>query len=243
MSLLHEGSHSATVHGETVRVRDVDVDLAVALPEGEVRAALVVVPDIMGLRPLYADLCRRLATHGIATAAFEPFARIPAAERATLELEARFGRVSALDDADIAAFAAAAADRVESAAGSRRAAVIGFCMGGYFTFKLAAGGRFRAAVPFYGMVRTPETWRGPKLADPLATAGSVCPTIAIFGGRDPYTPADDVAALRAAWAGRPDAEIVVYPDAEHGFVHDENRPAHRAADAADAWRRTLAFVG
>ena len=71
----------------------------------------------------------------------------------------------------------------------------------------------------------------------------MCPTLAIFGGDDPFTPAADIDALRAAWADRPDCEIVVYPDAEHGFVHDPDRPAHRADDAADAWRRVLAFLG
>ena len=70
----------------------------------------------------------------------------------------------------------------------------------------------------------------------------MCPTLAIFGDADPFTPAADLDALRVAWRDRPDCEIVVYPDAEHGFVHDPTRPAHRANDAADAWRRTLAFV-
>ena len=55
-------------------------------------------------------------------------------------------------------------------------------------------------------------------------------------------PPADIEALRAAWADRPDCEIVVYPDADHGFVHDPERPAHRADDAADAWRRALAFL-
>ncbi len=70
----------------------------------------------------------------------------------------------------------------------------------------------------------------------------MCPTLAIFGDNDPYTPPDDIEALRSAWAIATDCEIVVYPDAEHGFVHAPERPAHRADDAADAWRRTLAWL-
>jgi len=54
--------------------------------------------------------------------------------------------------------------------------------------------------------------------------------------------AADIEALRAAWSDRPDCEIVVYPEADHGFVHAPERPAHRADDAADAWRRVLAFL-
>jgi carboxymethylenebutenolidase len=121
-------------------------------------------------------------------------------------------------------------------------AVLGFCIGGMYALKAAATGRFDRAVAFYGMIRVPENWRGPSLREPLETAADVCPTLAFFGDADPYTPAPDIAALRAAWKDRPDCEIVVYPGAEHGFVHDAERPAHRADDAADAWARTLRFL-
>jgi carboxymethylenebutenolidase len=70
----------------------------------------------------------------------------------------------------------------------------------------------------------------------------VCPSLAIFGGGDPWTPPDDIDALRAAWHDRDDCEIVVYPEADHGFVHAPERPAHRPDDAADAWARTLSFL-
>jgi carboxymethylenebutenolidase len=61
--------------------------------------------------------------------------------------------------------------------------------------------------------------------------------MAIIGGRDTFTPDTDVADLEAAGV-----EVVRYPDAEHGFVHDPDRPAHRADDAADAWTRVLAYL-
>ena len=121
--------------------------------------------------------------------------------------------------------------------------MLGFCMGGMYALKAAATGRFDRAVAFYGMIRVPEDWRrARRRAEPLDTAADVCPTLAIFGAADPYTPRADIDALRAAWADRPDCEIVVYPDADHGFVHAPERPAHRADDAADAWRRVLAFL-
>jgi carboxymethylenebutenolidase len=65
-----------------------------------------------------------------------------------------------------------------------------------------------------------------------------CPVLAIVGERDVWTPPDDVAALDAL----PNVTVVRYPEAEHGFVHDPDRPAHRAGDAADAWRRTAEFL-
>ncbi len=121
--------------------------------------------------------------------------------------------------------------------------LIGFCMGGMYTLKAAGTGRFQRCVAFYGMIRVPEGWQSETQRSPLDTAANVCPTLAIFGSVDAMTPPADIDALRAAWAGRDDCEIVVYDGAEHGFVHDPDRPAHRADDAADAWTRTLTFLG
>ena len=68
----------------------------------------------------------------------------------------------------------------------------------------------------------------------------MAPTLAFFGSTDPCTPAADIDALRAAWSGRTDCEIVVVEGAEHGFVHDPDRDVHRADDAAQAWEHALA---
>jgi carboxymethylenebutenolidase len=197
-------------------------------------------PDIMGLRPLFDDLCRRLATHGFAVCAPEPFARAPADEMT--EVEARMAHVRALDDEIQIGDLEAAADYLVIHDDVREVSVIGFCMGGMQVLKAAATDRFDKAVAFYGMIRVPDDWQGPNTRQPLDTARNVCPTLAIFGGVDGYTPAADIDALRAAWADRPDCEIVVYPEADHGFVHAPERPTHRADDAADAWRRVLEFL-
>jgi carboxymethylenebutenolidase len=44
-----------------------------------------------------------------------------------------------------------------------------------------------------------------------------------------------------AAAGKSTSEIIVYPDAGHGF-HADYRSSYNAADAADGWRRMLAFL-
>lgn len=191
---------------------------------------LVVAPDIMGLRPLFDDMCERLAgENGWVVCAPEPF---PGNEHLTIE--ERLHRP--LDDGDLLGALEEAAD----ATGAERVGIIGFCMGGMLAFKAAGTGRFDRAVAFYGMIRTPERWRSPATVEPLdqLMKPEACPTLAILGGVDPYTPSDDIDALRDLQH----VEAVVYPEAEHGFVHDPSRPSHRAADAADAWRRTLAFL-
>jgi carboxymethylenebutenolidase len=243
MAELHTGPHEVDV--EHITLKGVDgavVDAIHSRPDGMPIGGLVVHPDRMGVRPLFDDLCRRLATHGFAVCAPEPFARAPIDVRGDADPSARLAHVKELDDEVQLGDLDAAADYLVVHDDVREVAVLGFCMGGMQVLKAAATGRFDRAVVFYGMIRVPDDWVGPKLRQPLDTAGDVCPTLAIFGGNDPYTPAPDIDVLRAAWADRPDCEIVVYDDAEHGFVHAPEREAHRAADAADAWRRVLAFL-
>ncbi len=193
---------------------------------------LVIVPDIGGLRPLFDDQVAHLAeSQTWAVAAVEPWPG-----RQDLPLETRLESVGTIDDAALLEDLVAAADLLEV----EPVGVTGFCMGGMFTLKAAGTGRFHRAAAFYGMIRVPDRWRGPGTSvEPLeaVTAAGACPTLAIIGGVDPWTPADDVAALEAAGA-----QVVRYEEADHGFVHDESRPAHRAEDAADAWERVLAFL-
>jgi dienelactone hydrolase len=196
-------------------------------PGGGGGTGLVVLADIMGLRPLFDELVARLADeNGWVVAAPEPFPG-----REAMSLEERFGAMPGRRDADVLGDAVAAAD----ATGAERVVLLGFCMGGMYALKAAATGRFAAVASFYGMIKVPEGWRGPDLAEPLEQLRRPgrAPVIALLGGQDPYTPPADVAALRQLNG----VEAVVYPQADHGFVHDPNRPSHRAADAADAWSR------
>ncbi|HEX9968737.1 MAG TPA: dienelactone hydrolase family protein [Acidimicrobiales bacterium] len=190
---------------------------------------LVLGPDIMGLRPLFDDLCARLAAeHGWAVVAVEPF---PGQEDLPLDVRLR----TPLDVERVVADLVAAADATEC----ERVAVLGFCRGGLHAYQAAGTGRFDRAVAFYGMIRVPPEWN-PGHGEPLEELAkpAACPTLAIVGGADEYTPPDDVEALRAL----PNVEVVVYPEAGHGFVHDPQRPAHRADDAADAWQRVARFL-
>ena len=112
--------------------------------------------------------------------------------------------------------------------------MIGFCMGGMYAFKAVSMGIFDRIVSVYGMISIPEAWRGPEQAEPLSllAAGDSSGVLAILGGRDTWTPEADIERLRET-----DATIAFYVEGEHGFAHDPSRPAHRPADAADAFIR------
>jgi carboxymethylenebutenolidase len=181
---------------------------------------------------LFDDLVARLAEEQRWTVcAFELWAG-----RESLPLPDRLAAGGSLDDTRILGDASAAADATECEA----VAVIGFCMGGMYTLKASASDRFDRAVAFYGMARVPEQWRGPTQSEPLDAVASPnrCPTLAIVGTADPWVPPADADALEATGV-----EVVRYEGADHGFVHDPTRPVHRPDDAADAWRRVLAFLG
>ncbi len=197
---------------------------------------LVIVPDIWGLRPLFEEMCDSLSAQtGWNVVAIEPFPgqELPDAETAD-GLPARSEALTALSDSALIGDAEAAAD----AAGDQPAGLIGFCMGGMYAYKAAASGRFDRIVGFYGMIRVPEGWAGPGQGQPLdAVAAGSAEVMAIIGTVDSWTPEVDVVELEAAGA-----EVVRYEGADHGFVHDPSRPAHRADYAEDAWQRALAFL-
>lgn len=243
MGLLDEGPQDATVERFVLDAGDgTPVDAIHARPAGEAAAGVVIHPDMGGVRTLFVDHCRRLATHGFAVACTEPFARFPPEVREATDVSVRMSHMKDMDDDRQLGDLVQAAEFLADADGVDRVSIIGFCMGGMYTLKAAATGTFARAVPFYGMIRVPDDWRGPGQRDALDTADRVCPTLAIFGGKDPWTPPDDIEAVRAAWRDRDDCEIVVYPEADHGFVHGPERPAHRPDDARDAWRRALEFL-
>jgi dienelactone hydrolase len=202
-----------------------------ARPDGEPTLGLVLIPDIMGLRPLFDDHVARLARdHRWTVCAFEIFAG-----REHLDRDERMVAARDNDDERILADALAAAD----ATGCATVAVIGFCMGGMYALKCVQTRRFVKVVAFYGMIRVPENWRGPGQGEPLVAlaAGDATTVLAIIGERDSFTPPDDIRDLEATGA-----RTVRYADAEHAFVHDPARPSYRPDDAADAWGHAVAWI-
>ena len=187
---------------------------------------LVIAPDIFGLRPLFDDMVERVSKDwGMSVAAVEPFPGY----QLSADVAERFAVMGDLDDDRHLRDLVEAADMLNT----EKVGLMGFCMGGMYCFKAARSMRFARIASFYGMIHIPETWVGPGQGDPISHLASGQPekVLAIIGGQDPYTPPDHVAELRELGV-----TIREYPEAVHGFAHDASRPAHRADDAADAFR-------
>jgi carboxymethylenebutenolidase len=210
-----------------------------ARPSGAVRRGLVISTDIFGLRPLYDEMCARLADeYEAVVVAPDPF---PGHDPGP-SIEARQALVPLRTDERSCRDLLDAADLAGGGPGDSGAlpvSLIGFCLGGMYCHKAAPLGRFHRIVSFYGMIRLPEGWSSDTQEEPLSCLrrGGASTVLAIIGERDHYTPADAVDELAATGV-----TVVRYPEAEHGFVHDQNRPSHRPADAADAWQRCRTWI-
>ena len=111
---------------------------------------------------------------------------------------------------------------------------IGWCMGGGYSLDLALQEpTLAAAVINYGHLASD--------ADSLRKIHAS--VLGIFGGLDRGIPVDDVKKFEQALKQQGNkVEIVIYPDAGHAFENPNNKAGYRADDAADAWRRTTAFL-
>jgi carboxymethylenebutenolidase len=80
--------------------------------------------------------------------------------------------------------------------------------------------------------------------NPIDIAGQVkIPVLGLYAGLDQGILADHVAAMRAKLqeTGNTKSQIVVYPDAQHGFNADY-RPSYNEADAKDGMSRCVAWM-
>ena len=165
MAELERGPHETLVARTTITgVDGVEVPAIHAAPtDGAAAAGVVLHPDIMGIRPLFDDLCERVASHGYAVACPEPFARATPEARATEDVAVRMRAVAALDDDLQLGDLTRAADLLADADGITTAHVLGFCMGGMQTLKAAATGRF--APPPITIVQSIDLYRLLAVAD------------------------------------------------------------------------------
>jgi carboxymethylenebutenolidase len=100
--------------------------------------------------------------------------------------------------------------------------------------------KVKAGAAWYGGLVRPASELQPK--HPIDIAASLkVPVLGLYGGKDQGIPLDTVEKMRAALkaAGNP-SEILVYPNAQHGF-HADYRPSYGEADAKDAWAKLLAW--
>ena len=111
---------------------------------------------------------------------------------------------------------------------------IGWCMGGGYSLDVALQEpALAAAIINYGHLAT----------DPEALKKITAPILGLFGAQDRGIPPADVQKFEHTLnqMGKK-IDIKIYDDAGHAFENPNNKDGYRAADAADAWKRTLDFL-
>jgi carboxymethylenebutenolidase len=202
---------------------------------------VVVVHEIFGMTDHLRDVARRFAAEGFAALVPDLWSREGGTKGETDLVKLR-AFVETIPDARMVGDLAAAARWLGIQPGVRPGVVgtVGFCMGGIYAFHLACvPGAVKACVDFYGRLVYPHP-TPTKPRGNLERVGELkCPLLGIFGGLDDLIPLAQVLELKSKL--RPGSAVLAYPKAGHAFFND-TRTHFRPEEAADAWRRTLAFL-
>jgi carboxymethylenebutenolidase len=121
----------------------------------------------------------------------------------------------------------------------KKAAITGFCWGGRVVWLYAAHNpNIKAGAAWYGRVLGQPNPMQTK--QPIDVAGELkVPVLGLYGGKDQGIPLESLDKIKAALqTGKSKSEIIVYPNAQHGFNADY-RPSYGKADAIEAWGKML----
>jgi carboxymethylenebutenolidase len=194
--------------------------------------ALVVIHEWWGLTDWVKEETTKLAGQGYVALAVDLYRgkvatdpeeahelmRGLAQDRAVSDLEAGFAYLSARNDVD-----------------RYHIGSIGWCMGGGYSLQLAIHERHLAAcVVNYGALPT----------DPNDIQQIGAPVLGNFGAEDRGITPDDVHAFEKSMQGlNRRIDVKIYDGAGHAFENPTNTTGYRPDAAADAWARTITFLG
>lgn len=253
-------SGAAATAGATTAVTESEV--GIATPDGACDAyfvhptngaapAVLVWPDIFGLRPAFRQMGKRLAESGYAVLVVNPFYRTekaptssphanfedPATREALMGLAHSLTPQTEVTDAKALT---AWLDQQPSVDKSRKMATIGYCMGGPLVMRTAATNpdRIGAAATFHGGGLVTDKPDSPHLLIPRMKAHFL---VAIAASDDAKQP-DAKGTLRAAFAQASlPANVEVFEGTMHGWCPpDSHVYDHDAAEKA--WGELLMLL-
>ena len=245
----------------TGAVTTTDAEVSIATPDGScdayfvhpasgAHAAVLVWPDIFGLRPAFRQMGKRLAESGYAVLVVNPFYRVHKAPTAPdhpnfddpdtrKALMALMGGLTPTTEVTDAKAFTAWLDQQPAVDKAKKMGTTGYCMGGPLVMRTAATApeRIGAAATFHGGGLVTDKPDSPHLLIPEMKARFL---IAIAANDDAKQPeAKDVLKSSFAQARLP-AEVEVYAGAQHGWCPpDSHAYDHDAAEKA--WARQLAL--
>ncbi len=219
-------------------------------PASGAHAAVIIWPDIMGIRTSFRMMGKRLAESGYSVLVVNPYYRT--AKGAVIEDGESFGdpevRARLMPHArslspetcliDGRAFVSYL-DSQASVDTNRKIGTTGYCMTGSYTMRLAADmpGRIGAGGSFHGGGLATDAEDSPHLLAPKIKAGML---IAIAANDDEKDPNAKVLLREAFDSAGVNAEIEVYEDTLHGWCPPDSR-VYNKVQAERAWSRLMAL--
>jgi carboxymethylenebutenolidase len=231
-----------------IKTPDGSCDAYIVHPVKGRHPAVLIWPDIFGLRPAFRQMGKRLAESGYTVLVINPFYRTkkaptapehpdfndPATRQAMFSLAGTLSPATALTDAT--AFVAYL-DTQPAVDKKRKMGTTGYCMGGPFVFRTAAAipDRVGAAATFHGGGLATDKPESPHLLIPKMKAHFL---VAIAENDDASQP-DAKNILKESFAkAKLPAEIEVYAGAKHGWCPPDSQ-VYNAEQAEKAWGRMM----
>jgi carboxymethylenebutenolidase len=208
--------------------------------------SVVVISEVFGVHEYIRDVCRRFAKLGYAAIAPDLFVRAGDPSTST-DMNAVRKIVSATSDQQIMSDLAATVAflKVHDYVDRRRMGIVGFCWGGAVAWLACERMKdFRAGVAWYGRLTAPKAgdFLGePERKWPMDLVKDLrAPVLGLYAGKDQGIPLADVERMRQTLAAlrKKGSDLVIYPDAQHGF-HADYRASYDAKAAQDGWLRML----
>ena len=192
---------------------------------------VLVFQEWWGLVPQIERVCDRLAAEGFTALAPDMYSG-----RSTTNPDEAGKLMMALDVPSVAADTGGALDFLlaHPACSSKRAGVMGYCLGGQLALFAACSfpSKVGACADYYGV--------HPAIRPDLARLDA--PVLGLFAEKDAYVNTEVVAHLSAALTKAGKAhEFHTYPGVNHAFANETRPEVYDAPAAEDAWRRTLAL--
>lgn len=249
---LPRAANAMDTTGSDVEIKTPDgtADAYFVHPTAGRHPAVLIWPDIFGLRPAFKEMGKRLAEAGYSVLVVNLFYRAkkaptapekadfndPATRDMLYGLKATLSPATAKTDANAFVSWLDAQAAVDT---KRKVGTTGYCMGGPIVFETAAAraDRIGAAATFHGGGLVTDQPDSPHLLIPKMKAHFL---IAIAENDDQKQP-DAKGVLRDAFAkaGLP-AEIEVYAGTLHGWCPPDSA-VYNAPQAEKAWERMLAL--
>jgi carboxymethylenebutenolidase len=240
------GAVAVTESDVTITTPDGTADCYFVHPTTGTAAAVLVWPDIFGLRPAFRQMGKRLAESGYSVLVVNPFYRTKKAPTADAGAATPIPQLMPLAQslnetthtADAKAFIAWL-DQQPSVAKNRKIGTQGYCMGGPIALRTAAAvpDRVGAAASFHGGGLVTQAPNSPHLQAAKTKAQLL---IAIAANDDARSPNEKTVLKETFTAAKLPAEIEVYENAAHGWCPPDSG-VYNEPQAEKAWTRLLAL--